>query len=359
MFYVSTEPTPDWQLDELIDFCVRIGNDRLLVQGSGGNVSVKVGEKMLVKASGQRLDEAAVRNIFTQVEFTRTPTYANSTGVLVTVDPSQELPNPSIEVSLHALFRQKFVLHLHAVAAVAHLVRPDPKAVLSRCLDQKFSWAYLPYIRPGIELGSATSSRLAACPLIDVLFLGNHGVVIASDEIDGLDNRLRWLTELLGATLNVESTESIAQTEQFHPLLRRRLGALGYRPTANEHFHNLVRDQNLMRRLRQDWRITPDNVVFLGVEPLIVSRWFSLPLKPARTWPRPPFIFVPGDVVYESLECSDAARDQLQFFCDVILRVPTSEQINSLSLREGSELLDWDQEKYRRQLAARKLTSGG
>ena len=49
-------------------FCYKIGQDPLLVQGAGGNVSIKNDGILLVKASGTSLSQALDKNIFVQVD---------------------------------------------------------------------------------------------------------------------------------------------------------------------------------------------------------------------------------------------------------------------------------------------------
>jgi len=46
------------------EFCGRIGKDRLLVQGAGGNVSWKDGNTLWIKASGKWLAHAETEEIF-------------------------------------------------------------------------------------------------------------------------------------------------------------------------------------------------------------------------------------------------------------------------------------------------------
>ena len=52
----------------IVDFCARIGRDRLLVQGAGGNVSYKSNGALWIKASGTWLADAASQEIFVPVD---------------------------------------------------------------------------------------------------------------------------------------------------------------------------------------------------------------------------------------------------------------------------------------------------
>ena len=44
-----------------------------------------------------------------------------------------------------------------------------------------FNWAFIPYARPGLPLANAIAPRLK--PGIDVLILGNHGLVVAAETV--------------------------------------------------------------------------------------------------------------------------------------------------------------------------------
>ena len=95
------------------DFCQLISNDELLVQGAGGNVSWKEDNTLWVKASG------------TWLENVNTESYICSGLLLNTINSEIKKNNydfkpepinksslkPSIETILHALMKEKYVVH--------------------------------------------------------------------------------------------------------------------------------------------------------------------------------------------------------------------------------------------------------
>ena len=115
---------------ELIEVSARIGEDIDLVQGAGGNSSVKVGEVLWVKASGTWLAAAREQPIFLPLDLG-----VIHRGVAAGADdpiapallggaPAGSL-RPSIETSLHALLPHRLVLHVHSVNLIAWAVRAD------------------------------------------------------------------------------------------------------------------------------------------------------------------------------------------------------------------------------------------
>ncbi|WP_448937127.1 class II aldolase/adducin family protein, partial [Escherichia coli] len=81
----------------------------------------------------------------------------------------------SIETSLHALMPHRIVLHVHSVNTIAWAVRSDARDEFARRLDG-LAWRYLDYHHPGLPLARAVGEVIAR-DAIDVLILGNHGLV--------------------------------------------------------------------------------------------------------------------------------------------------------------------------------------
>ena len=110
------------EIDALKACSVRIGNDPLLIQGPGGNTSVKLGDTMWIKASGTLLRDALTAE-------TLVPTRWKAIRDAVADDPARaDRPyefqiegtlRPSIETSLHAVLPQAVVIHVHCVDTIA------------------------------------------------------------------------------------------------------------------------------------------------------------------------------------------------------------------------------------------------
>ena len=101
-------------LDDLRRASVRLGADPLLIQGPGGNTSVKQGEAMWIKASGTLLADATDRSIFVEVDLPRLNEAIERGDPKA--DQAEEFARvpgglrPSIETSLHAVFPHRIVL---------------------------------------------------------------------------------------------------------------------------------------------------------------------------------------------------------------------------------------------------------
>jgi rhamnose utilization protein RhaD (predicted bifunctional aldolase and dehydrogenase) len=323
-------------------FCARIGADPLLVQGAGGNVSWKDGDVLWVKASGTWLAEAESKEIFVPVnlahlqsalakqDFSVKPEIATNNGL-----------RPSIETLLHALMPHRVVVHLHAVEILAHLVQVNAIQKIENLVGDAVKWIYVDYFKPGADLAREVSERLAHRTDADVLFLESHGVVIGGEDIESIVNTLLTLTSKLQNKL-------LQPLPEKSPSLRKlELLAMGYIPCEDTEIGLLTNQEMLINRLRQEWALYPDHVVFLGAEPAILESNFKQQDFDEIICDKPPFIFLVQDGVYEHLNATAAQKAQLRCYYDVIIRQDPTTRLSTLNNRQVRELLNWDAEKFR------------
>jgi rhamnose utilization protein RhaD (predicted bifunctional aldolase and dehydrogenase) len=324
-------------------FCAQISADPLLVQGAGGNVSWKDDDVLWVKASGTWLAEAESKEIFVPVnlphlqdalaqqDFSVKPEMASSSGL-----------RPSIETLLHALMPHRVVVHLHAVEILAHLVRINARQKLQGLVGNAVKWIFVDYFKPGADLAREVFEGLKNRPDADVVFMGNHGVVIGGANVDDVANTLHTLIFKLKAKSPLSEPEGWPATRQSDFLTR------GYIPCGDRQVNLLAIKDELISRLRHEWALYPDHVVFLGAEANILERNFRMIELDERARCKPPFIIAVGDGVYESSAITPAQKAQLRCYFDVVVRQDGNEELSTLNNSHVSELLDWDAEKFRK-----------
>lgn len=174
-------------LSALVGLSVRLGADLRLVQGAGGNLSLKRDGVLWVKASGTRLGQAVERDIFVPMDERQT-----RAAVLVTEDlAGYVLPEgrtaglrPSIETALHVLLPHPVVAHVHGVGSIAAGLSADLDETLG-ALPGWFDTFAIPYAKPGVNLAravlDATRDRLRPDRPV-VLVLRNHGLVVGATD---------------------------------------------------------------------------------------------------------------------------------------------------------------------------------
>lgn len=165
--------------EDILDYCIAIAIDLMLVQGAGGNVSWKDGDALWVKASGTCLADAARKDIFVPVDLPHLArALASGDFSVLPRLRSESALRPSIETLLHALMPHPVVVHLHAVEILAWLVRNNFRDDIMALIDSRRRWASTAYHKPGAALAKAVSTALGSANTADVVLLQNHGVVI-------------------------------------------------------------------------------------------------------------------------------------------------------------------------------------
>jgi rhamnose utilization protein RhaD (predicted bifunctional aldolase and dehydrogenase) len=312
------------------------------VQGAGGNVSWKDGSILWVKASGMWLAEANSKNIFVPVNLMHLQSALSKQDFYVKPEmaSSSEL-RPSIETLLHALMPHRVVVHLHAVEILAHLVRANIKQEIHDLVGDVVKWIFVDYFKPGADLARAVYEQLRNKPDADVVFMGNHGVVIGGENIDEVTTALHRLTSSLKAKTPCSALGNSATSG------RSDLSARGYIPCVDREVSLLATEEKFLTILRHDWALYPDHVVFLGPQAVILESGFSLLELDEAALKTPTYIVAAGDGVYESLSATPAQKAQIRCYFDVLARQDGLQKLRSLNQPQIADLLDWDAEKYR------------
>src|SRR5574340_32996 len=250
------------ELDSLNEFAADIGADIRLVQGAGGNISLKVEATLWVKASGTWLADARTRQIFVSVDLpaVRNALEASSEDFSSAVRDNSGL-RPSIETSLHALMPQRVVVHVHSINALSWAVRRDGKSAVAERL-RGLAWAWVDYVRPGLPLTRAVAESLAATPEASVLLLANHGLVVSGGSVEEAKALLNDVEARL-----MQPAAHVAEIRPLSP--RAEWLPPGSRLPANAMIHRLAQVQSFGKWL--SGALYPDHVVFLGDEIPVVS----------------------------------------------------------------------------------------
>lgn len=217
-------------LKDLIKISNATGKDATLVQGGGGNTSVKTndGKYMYIKASGTPLKDMnrrtgwrklhldSVLAIIKDKSVAKLDVYTREAEVvnrllLACRDKAAGNTRPSVEAHLHA-FLGKCVIHLHPSAVIAYLNAKEGKARLLKLFkDQKPSALWVPYAAPGFSLAKKISKltgdyqkRFNQKP--SVLFLEKHGLLVSANSPDSALRLVRRVIARCKSTLKQPKT---------------------------------------------------------------------------------------------------------------------------------------------------------
>jgi rhamnose utilization protein RhaD (predicted bifunctional aldolase and dehydrogenase) len=324
----------------------RVGKNILLVQGAGGNSSVKDGDVLWVKASGTWLADAEEKDIFVPVSLTGARACLARNDDTVPLAPHANTTlRASIETSLHALMPHPVVLHVHSVNTIAWAVRTDADEEFARRL-QGLAWRRLRYHHPGLPLAQAVSETTARAA-VDVLVLGNHGLVVGA----------ATCAEAEALVAEVEKRLELAPRSAANPVereLHQLCAGTAYRLPTDPLCHSLATD-NWCRAIATSGSLYPDHVVFLGPGLPVLGKGASLNNEANAHLPPPPVaMLVPGIGTVIRKDASAGAEALLTCLALVTSRLPPNAEITYLSSDNERALLNWDAERYRQQLTANR-----
>ncbi len=316
----------DLLTDDFRAFSARIGSDPLLIQGPGGNTSIKDGDVMWIKASGKELADAVTSEIFVAVDRKAAAAEAQGAGdgtcKATVLDPSVPL-RPSIETTFHAALKWRVVAHTHSVAVLSHATSPEGRKAAQRLIGD-LDPVFVPYAKPGLPLTKAILDRIT--PKTRLIVLENHGLIVCGE--------------------TVAETEALMQRVEGR-LYRDPVELPNVAPDADPAPQTdwageenwLAQDSEALARVTAG-SFYPDHVVFLGP---------GLPREDTEN--TRPVILVPGKGVQIRATATATQRAMLRCLSDVLRRVPSGWTLQSIGQAAEAELLDWDAEKYRQALA--------
>src|SRR6218665_2313416 len=229
-------------------------------------------------------------------------------------------------------------------------------------------WADTP--GPGLPLARAGAQRLAqppmdaslaqppedglpvpppvdAPPSIDVLLLGNHGLVVGGASVLHAEQRLAEVAGRLRRPVRAAPAADGAG-------LALDAAATGWRLPGNARGHAVATDPvNLERAVRGV--LYPDHVVFLGHQMSVVPAALARGGPALSAWLRAhrrsagpaPLIAVPGRGVLLRDDLSEAACEMLTCLADVLQRLPPSGAPVYLPDEEAQALAHWEAEQFR------------
>ena len=242
---------------------------------------------------------------------------------------------------MHVVMPQRVVVHLHAIEALAVLVRADAPATLrTRCRD-RFRWEWVEYRQPGAKLARSVAVVLGRTLDANVVFLQNHGILVGGDTIDEIDRRITGLVSALKQ--DVAFSESASQPIHKSPThctsahwSMSLLKTCGFRAWST------------LRRSTEDcWKpgCSIRSCRLSGRE----SRRIRDPARGSeiRWRRRPPLLFIRGEGVFTKPDFDQAQRAQLLCYYEVLARQRPQDVLVELTEKDVHDLLHWEAEQYR------------
>lgn len=328
-----------------------------LVQAGGGNSAYKISNnKMAIKASGFQLADVTTKSGYALVNpLIVKEAFLNCDNLEdMTEDESKKIlseafiegARPSIETFLHSI-SGKYSLHTHPVVVNANACRKNGSEIFKKIFPNAL---VVPYATPGVELAKAyfktyREYRKDNQDEPDIVFLMNHGLLVSAETGDEV----------------IALTESV--TKKLEDYLKVDMSSYHYISELMSLYNDgiiwRVSDINVLdsyKKIGHVWNhyFCPDCVVFLGkkmyeiktseidrndYESFVEENGYPVVISYKGN------LYVHADSVKKAMEIQSVLGFSAQ-----VMELNINEECDLLSESEKNFLLNWDAEKYRRNM---------
>ncbi|AYO30140.1 class II aldolase [Biomaibacter acetigenes] len=217
----------DAAFQELEIISQAVGNFPDMVQGGGGNTSVKLNDELMaVKASGYKLKQVTrsegfvlvnykdIKDYFARADLNSDIDYEkDSTAFLkksvVKVEGLRDL-RPSVEAGFHSILL-KYVIHSHSVYANILCCSKKGEEIIRKVFSGKhYNILWVPYVNPGFYLTLKIQEGIK-CHIEKggkfpkVIFMENHGLIVNSDSREEVIKLHEEVNESIKTFLHINS----------------------------------------------------------------------------------------------------------------------------------------------------------
>lgn len=239
-------------MQNLVNYSRKYGSDPELVLAGGGNTSMKENGVLYVKGSGCALSGMEPEN-FVKMDLAELRDIVNrqypagdaerEAAFLADCNaaklPGEEEKRPSVEALLHALFPQRYVLHLHPALVNGMTCGAEGEAFAKKLFPGAI---WVPACKPGYTLAKLLSDKLGENT--NTVLLQNHGIFFAAETPDELEELLNGVIEKLKEQLPGELPEELEDVDLSKPFTPDHIVYCGLGPELpdNDNARLLYRD---------------------------------------------------------------------------------------------------------------------
>jgi len=383
----------DKALLELIKISNTVGKDSALVQGGGGNTSVKTadGKYMYIKASGTALKDMdeqagwrrmrldAVLSIIKDKSIAKLETHAREIEVvdrllLACDDEVTDIARPSVEAHLHA-FLDRCIIHLHPSSVGAYANAKNGKAELEKLFeDEKLPLLWVPYTDPGFTLAKKIAQ------LVDdyqqqfgqkpgILIFEKHGLLISASSADAALGLVRKVIDRCNSKLNQPSAgkiKSVSQKEinDVKRCIRRAFfEATGQHATISYFYDDDIAAfmaQKDAEEMLSTGVLTPDELVYANgpamwvdrIEPENIAKRLTQQIKQGEKHSVAFLVKNVGLFVAGKKKIAQTVRDIVAYSAFIRTNAKRMGGIRTLDKRERDFINQWEAEAFRKKVAS-------
>lgn len=380
-------------LTELIRISNTVGKDTTLVQGGGGNTSVKTadGKYMFIKASGtalkdmnakkgwRRMSLGSVRAIIDDKKLAKQNASKREVEVVNRLamacdDDLDSGSRPSVEAHLHAML-ENCVIHLHPITVGTYVNTVGGKALLEKLFkNEKLPPLWVPYVDPGLMLAKKIQTlvngyikQYKKAP--SILFLEKHGLFVAAKTPNTALRITRRVIKLCASKLKCPPAKKAKQpdkkliTQTKLNIRKAFFEATNQRTLVQFYVDNELASYLALKQTKDllaKQSITPDELVYsngsaLYLEnsnPKTITKKLKTQLakgeKPAKAF----VVKGLGLFVTANKKTGDIIRDIVASSLFIRYNANRMGGIYSLNKRERDFINNWEAEAFRQTLVA-------
>jgi rhamnose utilization protein RhaD (predicted bifunctional aldolase and dehydrogenase) len=278
------------EIAELLEISRFYGADKDYTLGGGGNTSYKDDLYLYIKASGYSLENITENGfaILERQKLSRIMAKKYSTDpqkrekeiakdLMATIAEGKEKLKPSVEASLHDLIDFKFVVHTHPYLINALLCSKEVESYINDLFGDEI--LYIPYTDPGYILSKSVQRHLEDYrnqqgKEPNIIFLQNHGVFVAADNIENVKGYYAYIkTKLLERTNGIIKIEPIDYQGPIDKIITILSGMM------EEELHSTFAFNTLIAHFTKDWEsisridrpFIPDHIVYCKAYPMVLA----------------------------------------------------------------------------------------
>ncbi|MBN2137645.1 MAG: class II aldolase [Sedimentisphaerales bacterium] len=381
-------------LADLIRISRDTGSDPTLVQGGGGNTSVKTadGKYMYIKASGTALKDMSSKAGWRRLNIDTARSVVKDKAIAAMPPRKRELKvvdrlleacddnikieaRPSVEAHLHA-WLDTAVIHLHPSSAGAFVNAKTGRARLDKLFkNEKTPPLWVPYTDPGYMLAKRIA-RLVQRYRKDhrakpqILFLEKHGLFVTAPTADQALRIVRRVIKLCNSKLkHPKKAKPKAVAPRKIEEAKRCIAAAYARALRQKpqtwHYPNAAIDQFMALKNAKKMltgSLTPDELVYAAgpavwiekLDPEPIARKLKAQVKAGKKPSAAFLVKEVGLIAVGTEKMAPTVRDIVLYSIFIRTNAAKMGSIMTLNKRQEDFINNWESEAFRKKLAAGK-----
>lgn len=342
------------QLKDLVEISQAAGKSPDLVQGGGGNTSVKLDENLMaVKASGYKLKDITTTDGFVvvnyknikeyheQVDLSKDIDYEKESGEFVrsNIVPMEGLKplRPSVEAGFHSVLL-KHVIHTHPVYSNIICCSENGRELVEEIFrDKEYGFVWIPYINPGFMLTLAimkeVKKHLSEKGIFpQVIFMENHGLVVTANTASEC---IELHEEVLQTIRNCFKITGPFPEVAIEPLQD------GTFRSKTQYLKEFFKGRDIDASFFEDNILYPDQMVYLGGNISVNGSDNKMNINTET-----------GEIIYKTNEKEALTMEEtLMGFIYVVENIRKNNlKIKTMGSEQTDFIRNWESEKYRKSL---------